>query len=128
MHSIIAATTLVKTFTRKPIPPKAAARFVVRAFRALLRFPIRTVRKQQAVVTLATIEPSRVRIDTSEREEISGPLSNSPHTGCRESWICPSLDRTDVEYVAGRSGAIFNCGKGCSVLGTPFVSPPDERW
>src|SRR5262249_2324084 len=72
MHSTIAATTLVKTFTRKPIPPKAAARFAVRAFRALLRFPIRTVRKQQAVVTLATIEPSRVRIDTSEREEISG--------------------------------------------------------
>jgi hypothetical protein len=33
--------------------------------RALLRFPTRTVRKPQAVVALATIEPSHVRIDTN---------------------------------------------------------------
>ena len=37
----------------------SAAQFAARAFCALLRLPIRTVRKPQAVVALATIEPSR---------------------------------------------------------------------
>jgi hypothetical protein len=59
MHSPIAATALLEPILRKPISPKAAARFAVRAFRALLRFPTRTVRKPQAVAALATIEPSR---------------------------------------------------------------------
>jgi hypothetical protein len=47
-----------RTYT-KPTPPKAAARFAARAFRALFRFPTRTVRKPQAVVASATIKPSR---------------------------------------------------------------------
>src|SRR5262249_35189676 len=76
--SPIAATTLLKTFTHKPIPPKAAARFAVRAFCALLRFPTRTVRKPQAVATSATIEPSHVRIDISEREEFGVPPVSRP--------------------------------------------------
>ena len=59
MHSPIAATALLKSIAHKRITPKAAARFAVRAFRAVLRFPTRTVRKPQAVVALATIEPSR---------------------------------------------------------------------
>ena len=64
MHSPIAATALLEAIPRKPIPPKAAARFAVRAFRALLRFPTRTVRKPQAVVALATIKPSRTGDNT----------------------------------------------------------------
>jgi hypothetical protein len=59
MHSPIAATALLEPIPRKPIPLKAVARFAARAFRALLRFPTRTVRKPQAVVALATIEASR---------------------------------------------------------------------
>jgi hypothetical protein len=55
----VAATALLEPIPRKPIAPKAAARFAARAFRALLRFPTRTVRRPQAVVALATIEPSR---------------------------------------------------------------------
>lgn len=50
---------LHKPIPRKPIRPKAAARFVARALRALFRLPIRTVRKPPAVEALATIEPSR---------------------------------------------------------------------
>ncbi len=48
-----------RTYTSKATPPKAAALFAARAFRALFRFPTRTVRKPQAVVVLATIESSR---------------------------------------------------------------------
>jgi hypothetical protein len=58
MPSPIAVTALLEPIPRKPISPKAAARFAERAFRALLRFPTRTVRKPQAVVALATIESS----------------------------------------------------------------------
>src|SRR5260370_36741605 len=59
MHSPLAATALLEPITRPPIPPKAAARFAVRAFCALLRLPTRTVRKPQAVAALATNEPPR---------------------------------------------------------------------
>jgi hypothetical protein len=48
-----------RTYSSQTYTPKAAARFAARAFRALLRFPTRTVRKPHAVVALATIEPSR---------------------------------------------------------------------
>ena len=48
-----------------PAYTPAAARFAARAFCARLRLPIRTVRKPQAVVALATIEPSR----TGERPQ-----------------------------------------------------------
>src|SRR5258707_1183628 len=58
MHSPLAATALLEPITRPPIPPKAAARFAVRAFCALLRLPTRTARKPQAGRTLATIVPS----------------------------------------------------------------------
>src|SRR5258708_5424106 len=59
MHSPLAATALLEPITRPPIPPKAAARFAVRAFCALLRLPTRTVRKPQAVATFATIQAPR---------------------------------------------------------------------
>jgi hypothetical protein len=55
MLSPIGATALREPIPRRPIHPKAAARFPV-AFRALFRFPTRTVRKPQEVVILVTIE------------------------------------------------------------------------
>jgi hypothetical protein len=67
MHSPIAATALLEPIPRKPIPPKAAAPFAARAFRALLRFPTRTVPQQTAVVALATIKNSRA----DERRKIT---------------------------------------------------------
>src|SRR6266508_4280808 len=76
MHSPIAATALLEPIPRKPIPPKAAARFAARAFRALFRFPTRTVRKPQAVVALATIKPSR----TGEKPQ---------HRNKRRACTCP---------------------------------------
>ena len=48
-----------RTYTSPAYTPQSAPRFAARAFCALLRLPIRTVRKPQAVVALATIEPSR---------------------------------------------------------------------
>src|SRR5262249_16481229 len=48
-----------RTYPAPAYTPKSAARFVARAFCARLRLPTRTVRKPQAVVALATIEPSR---------------------------------------------------------------------
>jgi hypothetical protein len=48
-----------RTYNSPTYTPKAAARFAARAFCALPRLPTRTVRKPQAVVALATIEPSR---------------------------------------------------------------------
>jgi hypothetical protein len=54
MHSLIAATARREPMHRRPIHRKAAARFPA-AFRALFRFPTRTVRKPQEAVILATI-------------------------------------------------------------------------
>ena len=51
---------------RSPIHPKAAARFPA-AFRALFRFPTRTVRKPQEVVILVTIEAC-LMVDTDDRQ------------------------------------------------------------
>jgi hypothetical protein len=56
MHSPIGATALREPIPRRPIHPKAAARFAARAFCALFRFPTRSVRKLQVVVALATID------------------------------------------------------------------------
>src|SRR5260370_29734056 len=56
MHSPIVATVLLEPIPRKATPPKAAALFAARAFRALFRFPTRTVRKPQAEGGLGTIE------------------------------------------------------------------------
>src|SRR5260221_14794638 len=58
MHSPIVATVLLEPIPRKATPPKAAALFATRAFRALFRFPTRTVRKPQAVGVVATNETS----------------------------------------------------------------------
>jgi hypothetical protein len=95
MPSPIAATALLEPIPRKPIPPKAAARFAARAFRALFRFPTRTVRKPLAVAALATIEPSR----TGEKKDglwlarrsasESRPWSMQNH-GSPELIICPA--------------------------------------
>ena len=60
-------SALLEPIPRKPIPPKAAARFAARAFRAQFRFPTRTVLQQTAVVALATIKNSRA----DERRKIS---------------------------------------------------------
>src|SRR5262249_7004023 len=54
MQSPIAATALLEPIPRKPISPKAAARFAARAFRPLVRFPTQTVRKPQAVGAFGT--------------------------------------------------------------------------
>src|SRR6266699_537462 len=70
MHSPIAATALLEAIPRKPIPPKAAARFAARAFCALLRFPTRIVRKPQAAVALATIEPASVEALAAQHSDL----------------------------------------------------------
>src|SRR5215813_1723807 len=66
MHSPIAATALLEPIFHSPIHPKAAARFPA-AFRALFRFPTRTVRKPQEVVVLVTIEAC-LMVDTDDRQ------------------------------------------------------------
>ena len=66
MHSPIAATVLLKPIPLSPIHPKAAARFPA-AFRALFRFPTRTVRKPPEVVILVTIEAC-LMVDTDDRQ------------------------------------------------------------
>jgi hypothetical protein len=68
MHSPLAATALLEPIPRSPIHPKAAARFAARAFCALPRFPTRTVRKPQEVVTLVTIEAC-LMVDTDARTQ-----------------------------------------------------------
>src|SRR5215472_16101946 len=69
MHSPIAVTALLEPMPRRPIHPKAAARLPA-AFRALLRFSTRTVRKPQAVVALATIEASRTTNELGRRRRL----------------------------------------------------------
>src|SRR5262245_12522862 len=66
MHSPVAAAALLEPIPRSPIHPKAAARFPA-AFRALFRFPTRTVRKPQEVVILVTIEAC-LMVDTDDRQ------------------------------------------------------------
>src|SRR5262245_52769557 len=66
MHSPVAATALLEPIPRSPIHPKAAARFPA-VFRALFRFPTRTVRKPQEVVVLVTIEAC-LMVDTDDRQ------------------------------------------------------------
>src|SRR5262249_45119969 len=66
MLNPIAATALLEPIPRRPIRPKAAARFPA-AFRTLFRFPTRTVRKPQEVVILVTIEAC-LMVDTDDRQ------------------------------------------------------------
>src|SRR5215510_8695012 len=66
MHRPIAATGLLEPIPRSPIHPKAAARFPA-AFRALFRFPTRTVRKPQEVVILVTIMAC-LMVETDDRQ------------------------------------------------------------
>src|SRR5262252_5456144 len=66
MHSPIAATGLLEPIPRSPIHPKAAARFPA-AFRALFRFPTRTVQKPQEVVILVTIMAC-LMVETDDRQ------------------------------------------------------------
>jgi hypothetical protein len=66
MHSPIGATALLEPVPRSPIHPKAAARFPA-AFRALFRFPTRTVRKPQEVVILVTIMAC-LMVETDDRQ------------------------------------------------------------
>src|SRR5215470_7191119 len=66
MHSPIAAPALLEPMPRNPIHPKAAARFPA-AFRALFRFPTRTVQKPQEVVTLVTIMAC-LTVETDDRQ------------------------------------------------------------
>src|SRR5215475_1030749 len=74
MQSPIGATALLEPIPRKPISPKAAARFAARAFRPLLRFPTQTVRKPQALVALATIESPRA----CEKRRAASDLRSRP--------------------------------------------------
>src|SRR5258708_23341512 len=78
MHSPIVATALLEPIPRKATPPKAAALFAARAFRALFRFPTRTVRKPQAGGGLATIRSS----PTGEK-----PHYLPPQTRGRQWWL-----------------------------------------
>src|SRR4029077_18652727 len=66
MHSLIAATARREPMHRRPIHRKAAARFPA-AFRALFRFPTRTVRKPQEVVILVTITAC-LMVETDDRQ------------------------------------------------------------
>jgi hypothetical protein len=81
MPSPIAATALLEPIRRNPIP-RALARFAARAFRALFRFPTRIVRKPQAVVALATIEPSRTG-ETSIHSHLAGLFVRPDRCGLR---------------------------------------------
>jgi hypothetical protein len=79
MPSPIAATALLEPIFRHPIPPKAAARFVAKAFRAPFRFPTRIVRKPQAVVALATIKASRTTNELGRFPAQLDRLQSEPH-------------------------------------------------
>src|SRR5262245_23934095 len=79
MPSPIAATALLEPIFRHPIPPKAAARFVAKAFRAPFRFPTRIVRKPQAVVALATIKASRTTNELDRFPAQLDRLQSEPH-------------------------------------------------
>src|SRR5262249_1988339 len=99
MQSPIGATALLEPIPRKPISPKAAARFAARAFRPLLRFPTQTVRKPQAVVTLATIESPRA----CEKRRAASHLRPPPV----EKGSIARLRKSDL-----------------GSLGAPFQAPP----
>src|SRR6516165_12203949 len=59
MRSPTAPTALREPIARRPIRPKAAARFAAGAFRATpLAIPTRTIRQPRAVVASATIKTS----------------------------------------------------------------------
>src|SRR5262245_11627209 len=89
------ATALLEPIPRKPIAPKAAARFAARAFRPLLRFPTQTVRKPQAVVTLATIESPRAY----EKRRAASDLRSRPV----EKGSIARLGKSDLGSSASRS-------------------------
>jgi hypothetical protein len=118
MHSPIAATALLEPIPRKRISPKAAARFAGRAFRALLRFPTRTVRKPQAVVTLATINMSTTDEVGSRTRYLAGAeTSVDPKDMGQPMWQahparlggCHETPR--VHYAARRrGGGVAACG------------------
>src|SRR5262245_60018172 len=98
MHSPIAATALRESIPRRPIHPKAAARFAAKAFCALLRFRTRTVRKPQEAVILVTIE-AYLMVDTDDRQwdrhtrehrnRENGKKSRRPYAPCRHAtpWL-----------------------------------------
>ena len=73
-RSPIAATALREPMPRRAIHPKTAARFPA-AFRAMLRFLTRTVRKPPEVVASDTIEASRT---TNELRRHLPPNRNAP--------------------------------------------------
>src|SRR5215468_11928387 len=91
MHSPIATTAPLEPIPRSPIHPKVAARFPA-AFRALFRFPTRTVQKPQEVVTLVTIMAC-LMVETDDRRwarhirdhrnRENGKKSRKPHAGGR---------------------------------------------
>src|SRR6476469_10023657 len=82
MHSPIAATALLEPIPRRPIHPKAAARCPA-AFRALFRFPTRTVRNPQEVVILVTITACLMVETDSNRWRRAAPRSvPQPHVPC----------------------------------------------
>jgi hypothetical protein len=108
MHSPIAATALLEPIPRRPIHPKAAARFPA-AFRILFRFPTRTVRKPQAVVALATIEGSRTTNELRRRRRAA--LSSSsiarPTSILLERTPDAQLASGDVACSAPRRGVAW---------------------
>jgi hypothetical protein len=77
MLSPIGAPALREPIPRRPIHPKAGARFPA-AFHALLRFPTRTVRKPQAVAALATIEASRTTNELRRQRRLHSALGLRP--------------------------------------------------
>ena len=82
MQSLIAATARREPMHRKPIHRKAAARFPA-AFRALFRFPTRTVRKPQEAVILVTITACLIVETDSNRWRRAAPRSvPQPHVPC----------------------------------------------
>src|SRR5262245_1211935 len=99
MRSPIAATALLEPIPRKPTPPKAPARFAARAVCALLRLPIRTVRKPPAVVALATIEPSRT--GEIKRQSLARPAKRFGHQAATRlddfSPACANIDPALVQ-------------------------------
>jgi hypothetical protein len=95
MRSLIAATARREPMHRRPIHRKAAARFPA-AFRALFRFPTRTVRKPQEAVILVTITAC-LMVETDDRQwgrhtrdhrnRESGKKSRRPYAPCRQRRI-----------------------------------------
>jgi hypothetical protein len=136
MHSLIAATAPREPMHRRPIHRTAAARFPA-AFRALFRFPTRTVRKPQEAVILATITAC-LMVETDDKamgQAHSGPPEprerqevRRPYAPCRQRRIEVGVDEPTTKsrmHPSGRSRYVFNTQRGGPVSKAWFLNVLD---